>query len=312
MRIDSSLPLTSIYNPISQPASQDTVEEPTSKELQPSQTMSSASTEESTNKPINLEADTVIDLGKLNGKPFKMLIRSWGGINWSGSIDLNKNEDIIGSPKLELVNRASSAFTRAEHEQAHRTNQIISDLYLITRKGDSVKSINGVLRELGLSQGDIEDVLKRLGVDASKPFTINGRSFSSANGQLSEISTSMQPSQTMSLANTEQNTNKQVSLADDPELKAFLDSLDGGSSKKAIFSKGDYHWNGNIDLTFMPDKTDKPSTEKQRRAARAIEAYSKTEHEWAERSLSIINYSTLLPVEGSQQSSSTRPHSSKA
>lgn len=163
---------------------------------QKGKTTESFETEEVKNtQNIKLEANTEINLGKLNGKPFMMKVFKEGGIQWSGGGLIPPELDTPpGTPVREEVKaivRAREAYSKCEREIGEKNAAIINQFYMITDRGYSADYFNEYIENnpSEFKSSDVLEALKRLGIDGQTPFTINNRTFM-FDGELKEIKTS--------------------------------------------------------------------------------------------------------------------------
>lgn len=141
---------------------------------------------------IKLEANTEINLGKLNGKPFMMKIFAEGGIQWSGGglipANLDTGPGCRVSEGYKAAVRAQEAYSKCERGIGEKNAAIINQFYIITDRGFSADYFNEYIENnpSNFKGSDVLAALNRLGIDGQTPFTINGRQFV-FNGQLKEI-----------------------------------------------------------------------------------------------------------------------------
>ncbi len=136
---------------------------------------------------VTLNANTPINLGTIDDKPFEMQILDGQGFEWSGQMQIQ--ESAPGSaPTSEQVAAAydAQAYSLPEQMQANHVGAVIDELYLMASNGSSTDSINSMINSSQISQSDVEDALTRLGLNSSEPFTVNGRSFIFSSGTLKD------------------------------------------------------------------------------------------------------------------------------
>lgn len=151
----------------------------------PNQKPSSSDSNNTFKQSITLDANTPIDLGTIDGKPFEMQIMEGGGFEWSGNIQIKKTEGRV-TPEQAAAAYAAASYTSAEHEQAGHISATIISIYLMTKDGLSTDSFNDSIRSSTISQKDVENALNRLGFNPSEPFTVNGRTFIFNSGTLKD------------------------------------------------------------------------------------------------------------------------------
>jgi hypothetical protein len=127
---------------------------------------------------VTINANTPINLGTIDGKPFEMQILGSGGFEWSGQMQIQ--ESAPGSavtPEQAAAAYAAHSYSLPEQMQANHVGAVIDQLYLMENNGVSTDSLNNMINSGQISQNDVENALTRLGLNPSESFTVNGRTF---------------------------------------------------------------------------------------------------------------------------------------
>jgi hypothetical protein len=135
---------------------------------------------------VTLSANTPIDLGTIDGKPFEMQIMEGGGFEWPGQIQIHAHTGSQVTPEDAAAAYAAHSYSLPEQMQANHIGAVIDELYLMTKNGSSTDSLNNLISTSQISQSDVEDALTRLGFNPSEPFTVNGRAFIFSSGTLKD------------------------------------------------------------------------------------------------------------------------------
>ncbi len=136
---------------------------------------------------IILEANKQIDLGTIDGKPFKMKLFIDGGFEWSGGLFLKAPQGGSKvSPEHAAAAYAFDSYTRAEREKAQDIGGVICALYQVTNRGQKTSFFNSFINNSGKKflPEETKDALGLIGINPDKPFTINGRTFVFDSGTL--------------------------------------------------------------------------------------------------------------------------------
>lgn len=129
------------------------------------------------NQTITLQADTTINMGTINGKPFDMKIHLNSGYQWSGAIPIKLTNGNIVTPEHKAAARAANAYSPREYNEGAAVSGAVHLLYLMADRGWAAQQFNDICSSTRKTQKDIENALDRLGIDKDKPFNINGRMF---------------------------------------------------------------------------------------------------------------------------------------
>lgn len=136
---------------------------------------------------LNLEANKIINLGSINGKPLDMKIFQNGGFEWSGSPRIFAHSGSQVTPEdAAAAYAASSLYTKNEYEQGSHISAVINRIYLVANKVMTTNSFNELIINANISQEEIDQALNRLGFDSSEPFTVNNRTFVFKDGILKD------------------------------------------------------------------------------------------------------------------------------
>lgn len=123
---------------------------------------------------LNFKPDEIKNIGNVDGLPLNVSFDSYG-MNTSFGITINKN-DTIDSPRTQF---ALDVFNRHTAAQRYKAGSIISrfqSLYLVADGSMSVKQYNEA--DFGPDTISTSELLTSLGIDVSKSFSFNGKSFS--------------------------------------------------------------------------------------------------------------------------------------
>jgi len=136
-----------------------------------------ASFNDKNNQSITLKANSKINLGKINGKEFNMKINPTSGYQWSGASPIKLTNSSVVTANDAAAAYAVQQYTREEYDECAEITGTINLLYLTVDRGWTAEQFNEICGQTNISQSDVESALSRLGLDYSKPFNINGRTF---------------------------------------------------------------------------------------------------------------------------------------
>ncbi|KOY82800.1 hypothetical protein I6G82_12655 [Lysinibacillus macroides] len=132
---------------------------------------------------ICIEYGVYYHLGTINGKPLNGTALTGGGFNSNFSPMIWKSEPGTRvTPEQEAALRRHKSYSQAERQGA---NELVHVLMTLKRLGDggSLATIN----KDAMFMQNFSRFAKGVGLDISKPFTINGKLFSYSKGSLQAV-----------------------------------------------------------------------------------------------------------------------------
>jgi hypothetical protein len=123
---------------------------------------------------IRIQPGEVKNIGSVGGYPLNVYYDADGNLNTSFAIMINVN-DPTDSPRNQLALSLQGRYTAAQMQEAESLIWKFQMLHCVDNGTFSVENYNAA----SLSQGGLStpDFLTSLGIDVSKPFSFNGKSF---------------------------------------------------------------------------------------------------------------------------------------
>jgi len=133
---------------------------------------------------INIKPGEIKNIGSVDGSPLNISLDS-DGINTSFGIGIYANEP-IDSPRSKLALDVFKNHTPTQRDQAGSISNRFRFLYSVANGSMSVNEYNAT--DLGQDTMSTSKLLTSLGIDVSKSFSFNGKSFSlDAQGDLHAV-----------------------------------------------------------------------------------------------------------------------------
>ena len=129
------------------------------------------------NQSINLLPGQTLNLGTINGQPFNVSLFQDGSYKWSGTYILKAHEETKVTEEEIAAARMIQSYTQEGYYKGQRISSTIDSLYLLANNKMSIDNFNYKMRLCNDPQYGVKKVLEYLGIDAAKPFSINGRKF---------------------------------------------------------------------------------------------------------------------------------------
>jgi hypothetical protein len=123
---------------------------------------------------IRIQPGEVKNIGSVDGYPINVYYDADGNLNTNFAIMINVN-DPLDSPRTQLALSIQGRYTAAQMQEAESLIWKFQMLHCVDNGTFSVENYNAA----SLSQGGLStpDFLTSLGIDVSKPFSFNGKSF---------------------------------------------------------------------------------------------------------------------------------------
>lgn len=139
--------------------------------------------DQSTNS-LNIKSGEIKNIGEVDGLPVNVSLDSYG-MNTSFGITIN-SKDPVDSDRTKFALLISNRYTQAQQDKANSIITRFEFLYGVAN-GDISVNLYNQTNDLG-QYVSTSELLTSLGIDASKPFTFNGKSFSlDTNGNLHSL-----------------------------------------------------------------------------------------------------------------------------
>lgn len=135
---------------------------------------------------INIVTGVYYNLGTVNGKPLNGTPLASGGFNSNFSPKIWKIPgSSIVTPEQEAALKMRQSYSLPERQEA---NELVAVFMSLSRLAEGKKSVASMNDDAMFMQ-HFPKFAKGIGLDLSKPFTINGKSFTYSQGTLQTIDT---------------------------------------------------------------------------------------------------------------------------
>jgi len=124
---------------------------------------------------INIKPGEIKNIGSVDGYPLNISFDSSGMSSTSFAIMINAN-DPIDSPRSQLALKVFNSHTPLQRDKAGLISSRFQFLFSVANGSMSVNQYNST--DLGQNAMSTSELLTSLGIDVSKSFSFNGKSFS--------------------------------------------------------------------------------------------------------------------------------------